>query len=79
MAASGAGPISPAVDERGQLRPWSNYKAWNQQGSEWSVETPSGYLNLLEPRDRYPLDPGNVPGCLEVFKLLLPNSWAEAG
>lgn len=55
------------------------YKAWSRQGSEWSVGTPSGYLNLLEPRDRYPLDPGNVPSCLEVLKLLLPNSWAEAG
>lgn len=25
-----------------------------------------------DPRDRYPLDPANVPGALEMLRLLLP-------
>ena len=33
---------------------------------------PVAYLNLLRPRDRYPLDPENVDGCLEALKWLLP-------
>jgi hypothetical protein len=38
-------------------------------------EAPSAYLNLLDPRQRYPLDPENVGGALEVLKLLLTQSW----
>ena len=54
------------------------YKAWVRHDGGWSMKRPSAYLNLLKPRDRYPIDPDNVQGCLEVLKLLLPNSWAEA-
>jgi len=35
---------------------------------------PSAYLNLLMPKDRYPLDPVNVNGVLGVLKWLLPNN-----
>ena len=35
--------------------------------------TPSAYLNLLDPRDRYPLDPAHVGGALEVLRHLLPR------
>jgi hypothetical protein len=34
---------------------------------------PSAYLNLLQPRDRYPLDPDNVDGALGVLSSLMPN------
>ncbi|MCX6775086.1 MAG: hypothetical protein NTY99_03300, partial [DPANN group archaeon] len=34
---------------------------------------PSAYLNLLQPRDRYPIDPENVDGALSVFTWLLPK------
>ena len=36
--------------------------------------TPSAYLNLLNPRKRYPLDPENVGGALDAIKWLLPNN-----
>ena len=35
---------------------------------------PSAYLNLLMPKDRYPLDPIIVDGALGVLKWLLPNN-----
>lgn len=38
-------------------------------------DRPSAYLNLLRPRDRYPLDPENVAGGLEVLRYLLPQFW----
>jgi hypothetical protein len=37
-------------------------------------EKPAAYLNLLKPRDRYPLDPQHSDGALGVMKWLLPNS-----
>ena len=33
---------------------------------------PTAYMNLLDPRDRFPIDPENTAGCLEVLKALLP-------
>lgn len=36
-------------------------------------EQPYAYLSLIRPTRRYPLDPQNVAGALEVLKLLLPN------
>lgn len=52
------------------------YKAYerNLDTREFSQE-PSAYLNLLRPRDGYPLDPDNVDGALEVLRLMLPQSW----
>jgi hypothetical protein len=35
---------------------------------------PSAFLNLLAPKDRYPIDPKNVDGALGVLKRLLPNN-----
>ena len=52
------------------------YKAFTRDESNVFSLSPSAYLNLLNPRDRYPLDPGNVDGCLEVLRLLLPLSLA---
>lgn len=37
-------------------------------------DQPSAYLNILRPRDRYPLDPSHVDGALGVLKWLLPSS-----
>lgn len=50
------------------------YKAYlrNKDGS--FSEKPSAYLNLLQPRDKYPLDPINVDGALGVFSWLLPST-----
>ena len=39
-----------------------------------SVSVPSAFLNLLAPKDRYPIDPKNVDGALGVLKWLLPNN-----
>lgn len=38
---------------------------------------PSAYLNLLMPKDKYPLDPEKVDGALGVLKWLLPNNVAQ--
>jgi hypothetical protein len=35
---------------------------------------PLAYLNLLKPKDSYPLDPKNVGGALEAIKCLLPSN-----
>lgn len=51
------------------------YKAFRRQDDGAFAETPSAYLNLLKPRDKYPLDPDNVQGCLEALRLLLPSSY----
>lgn len=54
------------------------YKAYCSKNGSFS-EAPSAYLNLLRPRDRYPLDPENVDGCLKTLSLLLPSSNNLAG
>ncbi len=46
------------------------YKAFNKLGNEFST-TPSAYMNLLNPTDKYPLYPESK-GTLEIFKMLLP-------
>ena len=35
---------------------------------------PSAYINLLEPRDKYPLNPKEGNGALDAIKWLLPNN-----
>jgi len=50
------------------------YKAYRREGDHTFSQTPSAYLNLLNPQDRYPLDPQNVMGCLKLLQLLLPSS-----
>lgn len=51
------------------------YKAYERDDTGAFSQEPSAYLNLLRPRDRYPLDPDNVDGALEVLRLMLPQSW----
>ncbi|MND63152.1 hypothetical protein D3C80_544550 [compost metagenome] len=36
---------------------------------------PAAYLNILNPRERYPIDPANVDGGLNAIKWLLPNTF----
>jgi len=50
------------------------YKTFERDAQREYSERPSAYLNLLRPRDRYPLDPERVDGCLEALRLLLPRS-----
>ena len=49
------------------------YKTYRRDGSDEFSSEPSAYLNLLRPRDRYPVDPKNVDGALQVLKDLLPR------
>ena len=51
------------------------YKTYPKDKGGAFSDQPSAYLNLLDPRQRYPLDPDNVAGGLEVLKLLLTQSW----
>lgn len=50
------------------------YKTFTRKSKGVFPERPSAYLNLLKPKDRYPLDPDNVDGSLEALRLLLPSS-----
>lgn len=52
-----------------------SYKAFERDATGAFSQKPSAYLNLLNPRDRYPLDPEQVDGALGVLRLLLPLSW----
>ncbi len=52
------------------------YKTYIRSESGTFSIIPSAYLNLLKPKDRYPLDPENVNGALGVLKWLLPNNVA---
>jgi hypothetical protein len=49
------------------------YKAFCRSGDGFSTK-PAAYLNLRSPTERFPLDPANVKGALEVFRLLLPSN-----
>lgn len=49
------------------------YKAFVRNRNKEFSEQPSAYLNLLKPKDSYPLDP-RVDGALALFKLLLPST-----
>jgi hypothetical protein len=51
------------------------YKTYPKDKAGKFSETPSAYLNLLDPQDKYPLDPVNSGGALNVLKLLMPQSW----
>lgn len=50
------------------------YKAYKRKDDNTFDLKPYAYLNLLKPRDKYPLDPDNVHGALEVLTMLLPNT-----
>jgi hypothetical protein len=49
------------------------YKAYGRNKDGVFSQEPVAYLNLLRPRDQYPIDPGNVAGCLETLRLMLPS------
>lgn len=49
------------------------YKAYLRENGEFQQE-PSAYMNLLNPQDRYPIDPINVKGSLDLLRYLLPTS-----
>jgi len=48
------------------------YKVFDKVDGAFS-ESPSAYMNLLDPRDRYPRDPIRTAGCLAVLEQLLPS------
>jgi len=48
------------------------YKTYKRHESGEFASTPSAFLNLLKPRNRYPIDPENVDGATGVLKWLLP-------
>lgn len=48
------------------------YKLFVRNGNEYP-DAPSAYMNLLHPRDRYPLDPVRTGGCLELLRALVPG------
>lgn len=50
------------------------YKAFVRNGADGFSERPKAYLNLLNLRESYPLDPDNVEGALRVMKLMLPET-----
>jgi hypothetical protein len=49
------------------------YKAFTRKAKSEFSDGPVAYLNLLDPRSRYPKDPENTDGCLEALRLLLPS------
>lgn len=52
------------------------YKAFlRNQKKDGFEDKPAAYLNLLNPTDRYPLDPDNVDGALRLLQFLLPQYW----
>lgn len=58
------------------------YKTYARKNDEtFESKQPAAYLNLLRPRDRYPLDPETTDGALEVLRCLLPlnNRFAPIG
>jgi len=52
------------------------YKTYLRDENGIFQTTPSAYINLLKPKDKYPLDPDNVGGVLDAIKWLLPNNLA---
>ena len=52
------------------------YKIYFKNGTGDSKMDLFAYMNLLKPKNKYPLDPDNVKGTLEAIKWLLPNSYS---
>lgn len=46
------------------------YKAYERDGTGVFAQKPTAYLNILDPRSAYPLDP-SVPGCIRALELLM--------
>ena len=51
------------------------YKVYRRSGDGSFSDSPHAYLNLLRPRDKYPLD-RSIGGAIEVLRLLLPRSYS---
>ena len=51
------------------------YKVHLRNGDKFK-EDPAAYMNIREPKNKYPLDP-KVEGTLETIKWLLPNSYLD--
>jgi hypothetical protein len=52
------------------------YKVYLREKDQQSFSMKAhAYLNLLKPKDRYPLDPDSIAGCLDVLKVFMPHSW----
>lgn len=50
------------------------YKAYRREGQGGDFQSrPTAYLNIMDPRDRYPLDPEHVDGALAVLRMLIPS------
>lgn len=49
------------------------YKAYRRQASGEFSAKPEAYLDLIDPRDKYPLDPEQVKGTLELLACLMPK------
>ncbi len=50
------------------------YKTYLRQTDATFSTKPSAYLNIVKPRDKYPLDPEHVAGALEVLRWLMPTT-----
>lgn len=50
------------------------YKTYLRDENGQFQTSPSAYINLLMPRDKYPLDPVEVGGAFNAIKWLLPNN-----
>ena len=50
------------------------YKIFNKECDGSFKDCPSAYINLLDPKAEYPLDPKNIGGALKAIKWLLPNN-----
>ncbi len=50
------------------------YKSYLRDDTGQFQTKPSAYINLLKPKERYPIDPENVGGALDAIKWLLPNN-----
>ena len=53
------------------------YKAYRRLSSDKFSQTPAAYLDLNQPRDRYPLNPEGVGGALQLLECLIPGSERE--
>ncbi|MBB3998408.1 type I restriction enzyme HsdR N-terminal domain-containing protein [Aureimonas pseudogalii] len=50
------------------------YKAYRRDPATGTFpKLPTAYLNIRDPRTRYPLDPENTDGALAVLQMLIPN------
>jgi len=50
------------------------YKSYCRRRSSREFATePDAYLNVLQPKRQYPLDPANVQGGLELLRHLMPD------